>query len=131
MSPRIFALDQGKEYSLLWVDEAHMATLLEENSTITAKGQTTIPKAVRQALGVDRGGRITFRVDEQGVTVLRASEEHNDPTVDAFLSFLATDMDSRPEALTALSNSLAEQIQELTLGITVDLNAPIEGHIAL
>ena len=33
-----------------------MAIALEEISTITAKGQTTIPKAVRQALGVGYGG---------------------------------------------------------------------------
>ena len=38
-----------------------MPALLEEISTITAKGQTTVPKSVRQALGVDYGGRIAFR----------------------------------------------------------------------
>ena len=37
-----------------------MGIALEKISTITAKGQTTIPKAVRQALGVDFGGRIAF-----------------------------------------------------------------------
>ena len=51
-----------------------MPALLEEISTITAKGQTTIPKSVRQALGVDYGGKIAFRVDEHGVSV--RSEEH-------------------------------------------------------
>jgi antitoxin PrlF len=40
-----------------------VAALLEEIGAITAKGQTTAPKSVRQALGVDYGGRITFRVD--------------------------------------------------------------------
>ena len=49
-----------------------MATLLKEVSTITAKGQTTVPKSVRQALGVDSGDRIAFVVDENGVTVERA-----------------------------------------------------------
>jgi len=37
-----------------------MGIALEKISTITAKGQTTIPKAVRQALGVDFGGRMPF-----------------------------------------------------------------------
>lgn len=37
-----------------------MGALLKEESTITAKGQTTVPKSVRQALGVDYGGRIAF-----------------------------------------------------------------------
>ena len=47
-----------------------MAISLEEISTITAKGQTTqatIPKAVRQALGVDYGGHIAFRVSVGGL----------------------------------------------------------------
>ncbi len=82
-----------------------MAALLEEISTITAKGQTTIPKAVRQVLGVGRGGKIAFRVDGQVVTVIRAEAEHEDPTVDAFLAFVATDMQRRPEAITALSRA--------------------------
>ena len=37
--------------------------LIEEKSTLTAKGQTTVPKAVRQALGIRAGDRIAFRVD--------------------------------------------------------------------
>ena len=36
--------------------------VVEEVCTITAKGQTTVPKAVRQALGVGYGGRIAFRL---------------------------------------------------------------------
>jgi bifunctional DNA-binding transcriptional regulator/antitoxin component of YhaV-PrlF toxin-antitoxin module len=45
-----------------------MSVAIEEISTITAKGQTTVPKAIRQALGVDYGGRIAFRVSGKGVT---------------------------------------------------------------
>ena len=43
--------------------------VVEEVCTITAKGQTTVPKAVRQALGVGYGGRIAFRVERGRVTV--------------------------------------------------------------
>ncbi len=43
--------------------------VVEEVCTITAKGQTTVPKAIRQALGVGYGGRIAFRVDGDRVTV--------------------------------------------------------------
>ena len=46
----------------------------EEISTISSKGQTTIPKPVRQALGVGEGDQIAFHVDESGVTVRRAGE---------------------------------------------------------
>ncbi len=98
-----------------------MSALLEEISTITAKGQTTVPKSVRQALGVDYGGRIAFCVDERGVSVHRADEERDDPAIDGFLAFLAADIKRRPEALTALSPALADRIAELTKGIAVDL----------
>ncbi len=42
---------------------------IEEICTITAKGQTTIPKAIRQAIGVDYGGKIVFRLEEGVVTL--------------------------------------------------------------
>ena len=51
------------------VERTKMAAIIEETSTITAKGQTTIPKAVRQALGVDYGGKIAYRIEEGRVTV--------------------------------------------------------------
>ena len=108
-----------------------MPVLLEEISTITAKGQTTIPKSVRQALGVDYGGKIAFRVDEHGVSVHRADTEHDDPAIDSFLTFLAEDMKRRPEALTAISPAFAERIAALTEGVKVDLDTPIDGDVDL
>jgi antitoxin PrlF len=67
--------------------------LIEKVATITAKGQTTIPKAVRQALGADYGGKIAYRIDEHGVSLHRV-EVAEDPALSAFLAFLATDMRS-------------------------------------
>lgn len=108
-----------------------MPALVEEISTITAKGQTTIPKSVRRALGVDYGGKIAFRVDDTGVSVHRADSEHDDPAIDGFLSFLAEDMKRRPHALAALSPALAEHLRALTKGVAVDLDAPIDGDVDL
>ena len=108
-----------------------MQTTLEEVSTITAKGQTTVPKAVRQALGVDCGDRITFRVDERGVTVHRADEGDADPAIGSFLAFLARDIERRPEALMALSPELASRVAALTGGMKVELSAPINGDVDL
>ena len=108
-----------------------MPALLEEVSTITAKGQTTVPKAVRQALGVDYGGRIAFRVDERGVSVHRADSDNEDPAIDSFLAFIAADIQRRPEALTSLSPALTERIATLTKGVAVDLDAPIDGDVDL
>ncbi|QOV96554.1 type II toxin-antitoxin system PrlF family antitoxin [Novosphingobium sp. ES2-1] len=107
-----------------------MAISLEEISTITAKGQTTIPKAVRQALGVDYGGRIAFRVSDGGVTVCRADEDE-DPAIDSFLSFLAADLKRHPETVKALGPELAARISALTADVPVDLDDAIDGDVAL
>lgn len=108
-----------------------MSAMLEEISTITAKGQTTVPKSVRTALGVDYGGKIAFRVDERGVSVHRAEVDNEDPAIDRFLAFLADDIARRPEAVTALTPTLAERLAALTEGVKVDLKAPIDGDVDL
>ncbi|SMC90807.1 antitoxin PrlF [Pseudomonas sp. URIL14HWK12:I5] len=35
---------------------------IHEIATLTSKGQVTLPKSVRQILGVDTGGKIAFDV---------------------------------------------------------------------
>ena len=107
-----------------------MAVAIEEFSTITAKGQTTIPKAVRQALGVDYGGKIAFRVDKRGVTVARV-EDNEDPAIGRFLDFVAADIKRHPQAIKALSPDLAARIAALTDGVNVDLDAAIDGDVSL
>jgi antitoxin PrlF len=107
-----------------------MPIALEEISTITAKGQTTIPKAVRQALGVDYGGRIAFRVSEDGVTLCRADNEE-DPAIETFLGFLAADIKARPQAIKAFSPDLAARIASLTKDMPVNLEDAIDGDVAL
>ena len=107
-----------------------MPVAIEEVSTITAKGQTTVPKSVRQALGVDYGGRIAFRVNAKGVTVVRANEEE-DPAIDAFLGFLARDIKCHPERFKAITPELAARIASLTEGMDGRRDEGIVGEIAL
>jgi antitoxin PrlF len=64
-------------------------SVIEEVCIVTAKGQTTVPKAIRQALGVSYGGRITFRVDDGAVSVHAAGEPQEDPALAPFLALLA------------------------------------------
>lgn len=107
-----------------------MPTIVEE-STITSKGQTTVPKAVRKALGVDYGGKIAYRIDDDGVRVQRVGGEEEDPALGRFLEFLARDIGQRPQALKAFTPEFAARIAELTQGVAVDLDEPIEGDVAL
>jgi antitoxin PrlF len=40
------------------------------SSRITSKGQITVPKAIRETLGVEPGDRIAFRVQDDGRVVV-------------------------------------------------------------
>ncbi len=110
-----------------------MAVLLKEESTITAKGQTTVPKAVRKALGVDYGGRIAFFVDDaHRVYVEKATEDVSDPVVDRFLEFLARDMTRHPgTSIVPLATALRDRMGALAGNMDVDLDAEIDGDVTL
>ena len=64
--------------------------------TIPAKGQTTVPKAIRQALGVSYGGRIAFRVEEGNVSVHAADEPERDPAPARQTTGTLSAIDPRP-----------------------------------
>jgi len=106
-------------------------SVIEEVCTITAKGQTTVPKAIRQALGVSYGSRITFRVENGTVSVHAAANSEEDPALAPFLALLVREMRSRPEAVVPLRPELAARMTAATEGVTVDPDAPIEGEVAL
>jgi AbrB family looped-hinge helix DNA binding protein len=46
------------------------------DTTITVKGQVTIPKRVRDALELTPGTRVEFAVNEEGEVVLRKARRH-------------------------------------------------------
>lgn len=108
-----------------------MATIVQERSRITAKGQTTVPKAVRQALGVSYGGEIAFVVDEQGVSVRRVETDEADPVIGAFLGFLEQDMLRHPENVAAFPAGLTKRMATLAEHIAVNPDEEIDGSVAL
>ena len=68
-------------------------SIIHEVATMTAKGQITLPRTVRQALGVDVGAKVAFELHEDGqIVVSRADTEHEDPAIAAFLDLLAGDI---------------------------------------
>lgn len=46
------------------------------DTTITVKGQVTIPKRVREALDLTPGTKVEFAVNENGDVVLRKARRH-------------------------------------------------------
>lgn len=105
--------------------------VLHEISTITAKGQTTVPKAVRQVLGVGAGDQIEFRVEDGEVTVLPVAVSQEDPVIGRFLDFIARDLEQHPAAVKAISPQFARRVAALVGRKKVDLTAPIEGEVDL
>ncbi len=68
-------------------------TIIHEVATMTAKGQITLPKPIRQALGADVGSKVAFELRKDGqVVVSRADAEHEDPEIGAFLDLLSGDI---------------------------------------
>ena len=68
-------------------------SILHEVATMTAKGQITLPKAIRQALGVEVGAKVAFELHENGrVVVSRTDADHEDPAIGAFLDLLSDDI---------------------------------------
>jgi antitoxin PrlF len=45
-------------------------------ATLTTKGQVTIPKVVREHLGVDTGDRLSFVVQEDGTVIVKPITRH-------------------------------------------------------
>lgn len=107
-----------------------MTTTIEEASTITAKGQTTVPKRVRQALGVDFGGKIVFRVAGGRVTVHNLAVEHRDPALGRFLKLLEADI-SAGRNIRNLPKQTVASLRRILKQVGVDLETPLDGDVDL
>ena len=102
----------------------------EEISTITEKGQTTVPKAVRKALGISYGGKIAFRVAGGKVAVFNPATEHRDPALGAFLKLIEKDIASGKH-VRALPRSVTSALRKALKQSPADLDAPLEGDVEL
>lgn len=50
-------------------------TLIATDATLTSKGQTTIPKEIRDSLGLKTGDRMTFTLLPDGTVLMRAKNK--------------------------------------------------------
>ena len=102
---------------------------IHEVATLTSKGQITLPKPIRQALGVDTGGKVAFDLRGGEVIVSRADAEHEDPAIGAFLGLLEADIRAGRH-VQALPNDLALSLLA-NAGHAVNLDEDIDGDVAL
>lgn len=101
-----------------------MPRVIEANATLTDRYQTTVPKAVRQALGLGKRDQIRFVVrSDRSVVLERAEPDANDPALGPFLDLLATDFAAHPERLRPHEGPVVARARDLVAGIEVDLDA--------
>ena len=100
----------------------------ELESTLTDRYQTTVPSPVRRALRLKKRDKIRYCVTERGQVILtRATQdEDSDPVVRKYLQFLARDMEKHPENIKPFPRTLLKHIRELTQGVKVDLDKPLD-----
>lgn len=102
---------------------------IHEVATLTSKGQITLPKPIRQALGVDTGAKVAFDLRGGEVIVSRADAEHEDPAIGAFLGLLEADIRAGRH-VQSLPNDLVLSLLA-NAGHAVNLDEDIEGDVAL
>jgi antitoxin PrlF len=49
---------------------------MSSDATLTSKGQTTIPKPIRDSLGMKAGDKMSFTLMPDGVVVMRVKNKH-------------------------------------------------------
>ena len=105
-----------------------MASVLEVESTLTDRYQTTVPEPVRRALSLGKRDKIHYTIRPGGEVVLtRAKVSEDVPVLGQFLGFLARDIASHPERLQTVDAQFLHRIQSLVGGIDVDLSAALSG----
>ncbi len=106
-----------------------MTSILEAESRLTDRYQTTVPAAVRKALSLEKRDKLRFVVQPDGQVMLtRASEiesDADDPALGRFLDFLAADITRHPEHLKALNAGLARHMDELVSDVSIDLGTAL------
>jgi antitoxin PrlF len=107
---------------------AKTAEILEIPATITARGQTTVPAAIRKMLALGKRDQVVFRGLADGTVVIAKKEtrpDEDDPVIVKFLEFLARDMSHEAARIRPVPRSLVSRAKTLVKGVDVDVNAPL------
>lgn len=102
--------------------------ILEIPATITDRGQTTVPAAIRKMLALGKRDQVVFRGLADGTVVIakrhkRADE--SDPVIGRFLTFLARDMATEPARIRPVPKLVVSRAKSLVRGVEVDLDAAL------
>jgi antitoxin PrlF len=106
---------------------AKTAKILEIPATITARGQTTVPAAIRKMLALGKQDQVVFRGLADGTVVIakKISSAEDDPVIGTFLEFLARDMTNEPSQIRPVPRALLVRGKALVKHVKVDLDAAL------
>jgi antitoxin PrlF len=104
-----------------------MPSLIEAESTLTSRYQTTVPEPVRRALRLSKHDKLHYSLRDSGDIVISRAivQAETDPALESFLDFLATDIQNHPARLQALTKETQRSISKFTKGVKFDRNAPL------
>lgn len=102
-----------------------MPAIIEAESTLTDRYQTTVPEPVRRALNLGKRDRIRYTVRSGGEVVLTRAAANVDPVLEGFLAFLADDIAQHPERVRAVGTDLVKRVQSLVDDVDVELDSPL------
>ncbi|MEE4202981.1 MAG: type II toxin-antitoxin system PrlF family antitoxin [Halieaceae bacterium] len=102
---------------------------IREQATLTSKGQITLPKAIRQALGVESSDKLIFELRGDEVIVARAEGDHEDPAIAGYLNMLERDI-LEGRLVASPGETIVRELQE-QLDVDIDLDEPIEGDVVI
>lgn len=104
-----------------------MTPLLDVESTLTDRYQTTVPASVRRALKLGKRDKIHYAILPNGAVLMTraAAAPGEDPALRPFLDLLARDIAGHPERLAALDRAWLHRLRALVGDVAVDLEAPL------
>jgi antitoxin PrlF len=76
-------------------------------STLTSEGQVTIPKEIRDRLGLKEGDRLAVELDDQGRVVLRPEPRASQNRLPGLLRHLSRE---RPVSVEEMDAAIREQV---------------------
>ena len=98
--------------------------IMQAESTLTDRYQTTVPESVRRVLGLSKRDTLVYTVLDDGT--VRISRANEDPALAPFLALLAEDIALHPENLQVVPDGLLRRIDDLVGDVDVDLDAPLD-----
>ena len=105
------------------------SAVLNAESTLTDRYQTTIPRNVRDVLSLNKQDKIAYTLRSDGVVeIARAMPEkgkEEDPVMLKFLDFLGSNIVETPQIVQPLASELRNRMSSLVEGVEYDIDAPL------